>query len=279
MWECVPVSFSGEKSYNALNGIFRAGLPDGSIVQFILYADKNIEPVLEAYKKLKTRDNAVVREATEALSQYFSEGKNGLDSVAGIPLRIFRLFVAVKVPTEQKSKSKEKYSLKDIYSNIEEVLRGAQLFPQPCPPYPTEYSVGLIDWLRKLFNDREFPGNRVPYDETVPISKQIILAETDIEKNFSEIKIGEKHLRCITPKSYPREVHPMQSNEIFGGVYGVESDGDQIKTSFLYALNIIFHPLKAKIHTKCNIVLAQQGVGSFAPDPEPQENGIHENGR
>ena len=175
------------------------------------------------------------------------------------------LFVAVKIPTEQKLKNKEKFNLRDIYSNIEEVLRGAQLFPQPCPPYATDYSVGLIDFLRKFFNDRDFPMGQVPYDDTIPINEQIILAETSIEKNFSEIRIGEKHLRCITPKNYPREVHPMQSNEIFGGVFGVESDGDQIKTSFLYALNIIFHPLKAKIHTKCNIVLAQQGVGSFAP--------------
>ena len=35
LWECSPVSFAGEKSYNTLQGIFRAGLPDGSIVQFV----------------------------------------------------------------------------------------------------------------------------------------------------------------------------------------------------------------------------------------------------
>lgn len=258
LWECSPVSFAGEKSYNTLQGIFRAGLPDGSIVQFILYADKDIKPYIRAFQNLKTRESQIVRRATEAFTKYLLEGVEGMESTAGIPLRIFRLFVAVKIPSEQKSKSKEKFNLKDIYSNIEEVLRGAQLCPQHLPPE------GLIDWLRKFMNDRDFE-NGVTYDDTVPISEQIILAETDIEKTFSDIRVGQKIMRCVTPKSFPREVYPIQTNEIFGGVFGVESDGDQIKTPFLYTLNIVFHPLKAKIHTKCNLVLSQQGVGSFAP--------------
>jgi conjugal transfer ATP-binding protein TraC len=41
---------------------------------------------------------------------------------------------------------------------------------------------------------------------------------------------------------------------------------DQIKTDFLYTLNILFEEgLETRIHAKCNLLLNQQAVGSLSP--------------
>ena len=69
----------------------------------------------------------------------------------------------------------------------------------------------------------------------------------------------------VTPKSFPPKEDPIQTNQLFGGIMGMATDSDQIRTPFFFTLNIVLRNQKNKLHTKCNLVLQQQGVGSFAP--------------
>jgi len=257
IWECTPLCFAGEKSLDTLIGIFRAGLPVGSIVQFSLFADPYIKDYVDSYKILKKRRDPIVQRMTEEFSRFISEGVNGVENCAGIPIRTFRLFVSVKVPLPKKE-GEVTFSQKDTYSNLFEVLHGAMLHPRPLSPNR------LIDLLRRILNDREF-DDCPAYDDTRPIAEQIIMADTVIHKSMSELKVGEKYFRCITPKTFPREGDPLQTNELFGGIWGVITDADQIRAPFLYTLNIIFHNVKSKLHAKCNLVLQQKAFGSFAP--------------
>jgi conjugal transfer ATP-binding protein TraC len=254
IWECSPLSFAGEKTLFTLEGLFRLGLPQGSVMQFILYADRHIEPFVQAYRRDKTRDLAIVREATENYAGFFEKGADGMDILLKTPLRNFRLFVTVKFPEDREVN----LHIEDIFSSIQEILRGADLYPQPLPPHR------FIDWMRRHFNDNPSPNNDV-YDEEIPIRKQVIFSETVIEKSMSVMKMGSRSFRCTTVKNYPKTVDPLQTNELFGGVWGMVSDSSQILTPFLFTMNIVFHNLKSKLHTKCNLVLQQQGVGSFAP--------------
>ena len=47
LWECTPLAFAGDKTTFILEGLFRIGIPSGSIIQFILYADPYIEEEIE----------------------------------------------------------------------------------------------------------------------------------------------------------------------------------------------------------------------------------------
>ncbi len=254
IWECSPLCFAGSKTITTLEGMFRIGFPEKTILQFSLFADDHIEPFVSSHLSMVKRDSIIAREAVNAYTGFILEGTRGVEGLNGIPLRNFRLFVSVKMPVDGIKDG----NIRDIEHNINEILQGAFLYPRPFAPQR------LLDMMRRFFNDKASLNNDF-YDEDLPIKNQIILSETGIASSMSNMKVGEKYFKCLTPKVFPLEVTPMQTNQIFGGIDGIISDAEQYKTPFLYTLNIMFHELKTKIHTKCNLVLQQQAAGSFAP--------------
>ncbi|WP_457576022.1 hypothetical protein [Desulfomarina sp.] len=65
-------------------------------------------------------------------------------------------------------------------------------------------------------------------------------------------------------KVVSKEIGLLRTNSLFGGIWGVVSDADQIKTDFLYTFNIVFEAgLEMKLHGKCDLILNQQAVGSL----------------
>lgn len=258
LFECVPLAFAGSRTQATLDALFRIDFPEGSIVQFILYADNNIDPYLDAIRRSRQRESPIVENATEALCDFLLKGTKGMASLSGIPIRNFRLFVAAKMPVAERGLTAQR--LTEIHNTIKETLHGACLHPEEVPPE------ALLDWMRRLFNGNAGNGsvNHTHYADGIPIRKQIILSETEIKKQTANFQIGDRIFRCTTPKIFPKEVDLFQTNQLFGGCWGMVSDGDQMKTPFLYTLNILFHNLKASLHKKCNMILFQKGVGSFA---------------
>ena len=278
LWECSPLAFASEKTLKSLEGIFRSGLPGGSVVQFILYADPYIAPLLDAYKAKIVVENPVIHNNVEKVIDFLYEGKNGLDACAGIPIRNFRLFVAVKIPGDANNmpkledfeeKGKQAY-LENIQRQIAETLRGAKLFPHPMRPGR------LLKLLRRLFN--RYPGrdkehNLDAYDDGKPLHMQIINAETVIKEESDSLQVGEKYFACITPKSMPKEVDALQTNSLFGGIWGLTTDMDQIKTGFLYTLSILFDDsLNTQIRAKCAFLMNQKGFGTLAAKLQKKQN-------
>ncbi len=253
MWECAPLSFACESSIKTLEGLFRVNLPEGSIMQFILFADPFVKPVVDAYGSMKSRDSKLVRDVSDNVSRFFLEGVEGLGCLSGIPIRNFRMFFTVKFPVKEIGH----VNLEEVFGTIQEVLRGADLSPVAVKPGR------LLDLLRRMLND-DPSGNSSHYDERNIIRKQVLLG-TKVEKRFSSLKFDSKHFRCVTPKSFPQNGDPIQTNQLFGGIMGMATDSDQIRTPFFFTLNIVLRNQKNKLHTKCNLVLQQQGVGSFAP--------------
>ncbi len=253
LWECAPLAFAGLKSQQVLKNLIQSPMPEGAILQFILYADDNIDPFLSHFRASKLRGIPIVRKTTDTFCNFLNRGTGGLKSLSGIPIRNFRLFVSVKFPTAKKSRYLNE--LNEIKKSIEETLHGAALYPEPVPPDR------LIGWMWRLFNQSEHHGH---YAEGMPIRKQVISSETAIRHHRSSLEIGGKFFRCTTPKIFPKRIDLLMTNQLFGGCWGGGSDGDQIKTPFLYTLNILFHDQRTALHKKCNLILMQKGVGSFA---------------
>lgn len=255
-WECSPLFFAGENTVLTLEGLFGGDLPPESVFQFVLHGDPHVDPLLESYKQNKTLNSDVVQLVTESITDFYRKGVTGLPNMAGIPTRKFRLFVSVKFP----QKWAEKANIRQTWCMISEILSGASLHPTPLTPNM------LLDWGRRLFNDKPSLNND-HYDDTIPIRKQMLLG-TRVEKKFNTLHIDGKIFRCITPKSWPQEIDPLHINRLFGGIKGMMSDGEQLKTPFVYCMTVLMENQKNKLHAKCNFILKQQGVGSFAPSLE-----------
>ena len=271
LWECVPLSFAGSKTINSLEGLFRAGLPKGSVVQLILHADSHIKPILGAYKKSRKLTDAIVVNNTEKVCEFMDQGRGGLENCSNIPVRNFRLFVAAKIPGDapeipspgEFAEKGKVTSLQDIKRQIYETLKAARLSPVSMTPDR------LLEWMRRFINQypEGYPDrNFGEYNDNIPLRKQIINADTVIKEKGDTFQVGRNYFCAITPKTVPAHVDPLQTNALFGGMWGMISDQDQIKTSFLYALNIIFEKgLETRIHASCNMLLNQKAVGSLSP--------------
>ena len=271
LWECSPVIYAGPKTITSLEGLFRAGLPKGSVIQLIFHADSHIEPILQRYQQNRTRKNPLVESNTEAVVTFLTKGKKGLKACSNIPVRNFRLFVAVNLPgecpelpsPEDLLKKGKTAPLLDIKRQIKETLKAALLYPRHMQ------AEDLLEWSRRLFNHypEDYPTqNFNACNPDIPLNKQIINSDTVIREEQDHMQIGDHYFCCTTPKIVPKEIDPLQTNSLFGGIWGVVSDADQIKTDFLYTFNIVFEAgLEMKLHAKCNLILNQQAVGSLSP--------------
>lgn len=263
LWECSPLCFSGEKTVQIAEAILRVPLPVNSVVQFILHGDPDIKSFIRGYEKYREGGDELIQEATKNYVNFLKRSTRGLPQTANIPLRNFRLFVSAKFPANSKG-----VNLPEIHALIQEVLSGMALGPVPMEP------PRLLDWLRRVFNDdvtdrmvSHADGSKsyvsFAYSDECPINKQVILSETEMDVTDNYIRLGKRYLRCITPKTYPSEVDPLRTNELFGGIWGLRSDSNQHRSPFLYCLNIIYEDLKTNLRNKCDLVLQQRAAGSF----------------
>jgi conjugal transfer ATP-binding protein TraC len=252
IFECSPLAFAGEKTADTLEGLLRLNVPDGSVLQFILIADDHVNHYIDTYRSLKTRDDELVKKSVDRFGAFLLGGTGGLEKLNNMPIRDFRLIVTFKIPMRQWDGGSA--AVAELRSAIFEILGGAHLFPSVME------CEDLVRWMRRFFNGKESGS----YNDDIPINRQLIFAETPIEKTMKHVRIGDRYFRCTTPRSVPKDIDIMQTNLIFGGIWGIHQDMNQYRTPFIYTLNILFTNLRAKLHAKCNAILQQKGVGSFA---------------
>jgi conjugal transfer ATP-binding protein TraC len=253
IWECSPLVYAGKQTCSDLLGLFTAGLPEDTVLQFILYADPNVRDTLDHYASLKTRQDDIVKETTRRTIEFYKNGTSGVDKMSGIPIRNARLFVVLKLKASKNNSKTEVLGYRD---NIAETLKGAGLVPRIASP------VVLIRWLWTIFNG-EYPRH-LDYDEGRPINKQIITTESTINTKWEKMIIGKQHVRCQTVKRMAPEIDELTLNYLTGDIWGPRADGNQINTPFLFTMNVIFKNMNAALHAKTNLVLKQQIAGSVA---------------
>jgi len=274
IWECSPLVYAGDDVYNILQGLIGLGVPEHTTIQFFLFADPYINPILEHYKRLKTCADSfdLGRKTIDNIVDFFKKGaKDGMAKCQDVPVRNFRLLVSIKFPGNQIGLDNPyTQTVEDllrvitssrflnIRDSVSEILKGAKLFPRPMEPEE------LIRTLARIFNDSDFDDVKTMYDDAIPINKQIIMADTPISFRNDHVKAGNKYFRCLTPKSNPQNAFPMLTNLIHGGINGVVDDNNQIHVPFFSTITLHFEDLKQYLHNKCNASLMQNNFGSFA---------------
>lgn len=254
MWEVTPIPFGGTATKGILEGLLEISFPQGTAVQYSLFADPYVDPILERYRdKPRARSNQLIADNVESLIRHISEGRDGIEQLNGIPFRNFRCFIAVK-PPEPLSE--------DMLASLVESL---QQFG--CRPLPPDGPDGYLSFMRRVFGglDKERPGF---YDPRREIRRQIIDAGSPVSFRHGgdprTVKIGDRYARCLTPQTLPKTTDMLRMNRIIGGLKGLADDADQITVPFLYTVNFLYTDYKAALAAKAQVVIAQKGAGTFA---------------
>ncbi len=249
LFECTPLLFASEQSLGFLQNLLKAIYPEGSIIQFICYADPYVDHLLSAYIKDKNSPKipSFIEKAYLSLVEFYKRGPFGM------PVRNFRLFVSLKIP----AKSVTVDRVKEISSNFEENLNASGLYAMRTEPHV------LLSMLRRMLNDEFCEDIIFEWTPHTTLSKQIILAETEIKREGKTLKVGNKYFRCLSPKSLPVSINFLFANYATGSYDGVAGDGAQITSPFFVVFSIVLENQRVDIHTKANLIFTQQSFGSF----------------
>ena len=262
LWECTPHVFSGPETFNIIHSIFQTAFPKNTVIQYILYADPYIDPILDSYQKMNKEGEPLIAEAKRRISEFLKSGTQGIGKMQDIPIRNFRLFYTMKFV--RKAVKKERFDLGRCYTAVEEILSSARLSPKPVKPGV------LLDLLRRILNPAwDENQSSFVYDDEIPIKKQVIQADTVIQKDHKEIRITDqenqtRYLRCITPKLPAKSLDTIKMNELFGGYLGTSDDATQYISPFLFSVNVVVQNLSAYLNTNNWIVKTQRSVGAGA---------------
>lgn len=270
VYECSPMIFAGA-AFDSLVTVLKLPLPPKTVVQTTLYADSYIEDILDDYKSLRYSNpdlDDIYAEQAEQFCQFFRDGaKNGLWQLSGTPMRAFRLYISVKIPIKADvSRDSEAFleeveTYKDVMGSFKSTLEGCYLRPRLMHPDK------LISLLFRIFNP-DLDNSPKKWDVLRPINKQIISAETDIERQASSMRIGSVYAKCITPRQFPKEIDHTTINNMIGffGKAARSSDDDlnQIQCPFIISTSFIYENLRTYLEARASQVNIQQAAGTFA---------------
>jgi conjugal transfer ATP-binding protein TraC len=276
MWEVTPIPFGGASTTTVLEGLLGISFPENTVVQYMLFADPYIDPILERYQdkprahfiatdpsdpiQQRQAENAqLIGDNISSLVRHISDGRDGIEQLNGIPFRNYRCFIAVKPPEVLSD---------DLLASLVESL--AQF---GCRHLPPDKDNGYLALMRRFFGalDRKASG---VYDPRKEIRRQIIDPGFPIQFNYkdpdtgerfpSTVKIGDRYARCLTPQALPKTTDMLKMNRIIGGLKGLADDADQITVPYLYTVNFFYTNSKAALNAKAQIVIAQKGAGTLA---------------
>ncbi len=252
IWECAPLAFAGEKPLEALAGLIRQDWPSDTVMSFTMFPDDDLEGLLGEYLRLKTRNCDVVQEGARRYADHLRAGRNGLAGMSGIPVRNFRLFVAIKSGTDLGD---------DRVAAIEEALKQAALAPRPLPPGD------LLAFLRWCFN-KDVGANPKQYDQSRYLAKQVIGADEPVHKGKNYLRFGGRFAACITPKTLPGDevLRSLNMNKLIGGFSGPQDDGSQLCNRFVWTTSVFFKTEATEIRRKASIMMAQKAGGTIAKE-------------
>jgi conjugal transfer ATP-binding protein TraC len=115
--------------------------------------------------------------------------------LSGTPLRHFRLFISVRIPVKADASTniskyrKEVTGHLDYISNVKESMK---LF-NPLPMKPDR----LITMLYRLVNPDLEHNKTIEWDENIPIHKQMLYSDTEVERAKNSIRFNGRRVGII----------------------------------------------------------------------------------
>ncbi len=248
-WECQPLLILGGDQLKTLQGLVASQYPEGTLIQFILYADPNIEPFIDAYRATRTRDHPLIQRVTEEYCRFLREGTDGLARNHYTPVRHYRLLVTLKMPVTPDAR---------LVAEFEDSLRSAGLAPQ-------RWEAGdLLRWARQFLNNST--DELATYQPHKVLAKQVLDPDQPYRFGGRWAQLGQdRYGVCLTPETlsdHKGTLDPLKTNQLLGGL--IDQVNTQLSGPYLYTLNLFFGINTQAFNVKCSYMLNTRAVGTFS---------------
>lgn len=259
---CDPLNFCNQSVMDKLNVLLSYDFPAGTHIQFNLFASPDVQNFLD--RMLATRSNSntqIVDDITKNKAGFIESGSHTpLNSRVKNLVRNFVLMVSVKVPfkgngdfpTEQ-----EMISLNECRVFTKQTLDSMQMMNEDLTPdIYIRYMSTILNW-----DEKATWRDEVNYDPQRLIRDQILDYDTAVTNKDGVFKLGNKHVKVLSPKRYPDETSVMNMFLMIGeprsgtrGIFG----------NFMITTNLYF-PDQAKSRDELSKKKMMTDYQAFGP--------------
>lgn len=261
-FECSPIPFAGESTAATLRGLFEAVFPPDTSVQFILFASRNIGPMLDAY--VVSRENvhgqSIYTEFAKARREFLIKGtEKSLFKGFNLKVRDFRLMISMSFPCERTPEAYGK-RLDEVFQykqTVLQILNTAHLNPRNMEPDK------LISTMSEILNPSHPFDNTLHYNPKIPIKDQIVYTDTVIAVEKDHMVIDGKYCKSFTMKQYPEKWDISNGANFCGDLF---QNVRQISSPFMLVMNCQYSDVgksQAAIRNKA-MMASYQAIGPLS---------------
>lgn len=264
--ETAPLVGNSESMQKELSNIFTQILPEGSSIQTMLYADKNIDGILREYINLRNGSSETLQELAFRRAKYLS--RLAIEShLSPYVLRDFKCYMSVCI---------------NLDNEVENVINRVAEIKKQVMATLTIVGVsnciltahGLIQFLDGIFN-ADFSNTKVSekiWNKYDSIREQIIANDTDIvvEDDLLKFRKAETEVKTFSVVNYPPIWMLSQMSELIGDMF---RDTRQFPYPFLMHYGVYIQKQAndvAKMAVKANMTMRQfhSPIGKYIPNIE-----------
>ncbi len=267
MLEFPPVVFAGSNMVNGFTSILEQEWPEKALLQFIIYADPNIDNLLNSYLQIRQdildlgqpRDRFLYQWAEWQAGYLRAHRKQGISHEVPVPFRNFRTFITVKCPAGTAdisgNASHVVSRLNILRDNIVGMLRSNYVRAARVTPE----NLNRILW--QLWNPAHayLPPELPAWNLYSYLRDQVVAPDTEIESGIKGVHVDRHRVAVKIPQTYPPYIDALNINQLLGDVlHG--ADQQQICCPFLITLNIDPTPAAKNINAKAEITAMQSAA-------------------
>jgi conjugal transfer ATP-binding protein TraC len=206
---------SSEEVENILSSIITDTLPPTADMQFLLWASPKIEPILEAFKETRSK-NETYRWLAQKRVDYLKKGAHeSLSKFGSLLLRDFRLFITVSMPKKYGDSHAELIGLRD---DLESSLKSINLSNKRINAH--EFLSTFSDIITPT---RDLAPSVIHWNELDSLSLQITNPEWNLTVNADSLYFSSEHekvdVRCLTVREFPQKATQWKVTENIGQLF------------------------------------------------------------
>ena len=266
IFETAPLAYPDKNLIETTtNLITQKTWPKNSIFQTTLFADPNLDRLLEGYMELRgdktlcrTQYSRFLHEFSSSTCDFYrNHVQEGIHpQTHPVPFRNFRSFISIQVPcstadfTNGKNNSEILFKAKNLLASN---LRAVSVpFIELTPDY-------LLPLLYEIWNmGKKAPAN-LYWNKDRYIRDQIIRSDTVIDVQSSELsKINDYYIKVKTPQQYPQHPEPFTFQKIVGEINN--SNSKQVKCPYMLTTYAFLDSYNENIKKKGGLVMTQQSA-------------------